>query len=189
MPAAPQTYVYKSGPMEPVVQDREVVGVWVNKAYTFYEVNYVEGITASNPITINLGAIAAGANTAVIQLLLLEMPEAEFGQFRAEVMDDFEMILYQGRADQRHKTNQVVARYSRFTALADHCGHMGEFFVHEDDWAFAQAFNMTDYALALARVSFWGFRFVCTELEQYSWTAVPKKLPPKWTAIPATAHV
>jgi hypothetical protein len=167
----------------------EIAGVWVNKTYRFLQVEYIEGIMRSDPLMVDVAAgagLAVAANSGILQLTILEMQTNGFGQYRAAVIDDFTALLYQGRADQRHTTHQTVARYDRFTALHEPDGHVGEFYVHEDDWAFVQATNPTDYALALCRMAFWGFRYVCEELNKYKW---PDTLPPQWTRIPATAHL
>jgi len=187
MPALPQLYPYKSGPIEPIVMPGENVGIWVNKVYEFYKVLYIEGILRSNPLTVDLGALAAGAATGVTELLFLEMPRQEFGQFRAEVLDDVEAILYQGRADQRHKLDTRVATYSRFMRQKDPDGHTGEFYGFEDNNAFMQATNNTDYALTQARMVFWGFRYVVEVLKGYDWKM--QKLPDVWTRVPGTAHL
>ena len=187
MPQLPQIYPYKPGPIEYIAMPGETVGVWVNKVYEFFRILYIEGLPRSNPLLINLGAPGAGAQTAVTQLTLLEMPDLEFGQFRAEVLDDVEVILYQGRADQRHKLHTRVATYSRFLRREDPDGHTGEFYVYEDNYAFMQATNNTDYALTQARVAFHGFRYVLETLTQYNWRA--QKLPDAWTRVPGTAHL
>ncbi len=187
MPALPQLYPYKAGPIETIVMPGEIVGIWVNKVYNFFRVDYIEGVPRSEPIEIDLGAVAAGAQSAIIQLALLEMPTEEFGQFRAEVLDDTSTILFQGRADQRHKLFTRVATYTRFGSQKDPDGHSGEFYVHENNWAFMQAQNQTDYALTQTRIAFWGFRYVLTAAKEFSWA--DKKLPPAWTRVPATAHL
>jgi hypothetical protein len=190
MPALPQLYPYKAGAIEPIVLPGEIVGIWVNKQYSFFSVDYIEGIPRSDPLEFDFGAIAAGATSAVTQLALLEMPDAEFGQYRAAVIDDISVILYQGRADQRHKVRNRVATYTKFTDLFDPDGHGGEFYVFNDNNAFGQATNQTDYAVVTARIAFWGYRYVVTDLSsQYSWTAKPQRLPATWTRVPATAHL
>jgi hypothetical protein len=115
------------------------------------------------------------------------MPDHEFGQFRMRVIDDVSVILFQGRADQRHKVMNTVATATRYTNVVDPCGHTTEFFVYEDNWAYMQAQNQTDYALGQSRVAFYGYRYVVEPLTQYSWAN--KVLPPVWTRIPATAHL
>jgi len=187
MPALPQLYPYKAGAIEPIVLPGETVGIWVRKQFTFFQVDYIEGTPRSDPLEFDFGALAAGAPTAVTQLLLLEMPDNEFGQFRAAVIDDISVVLYQGRADQRHKLRSRVATYTKFTDLFDPDGHTGEFYVCGNNNAFAQATNQTDYAVVTARIAFWGFRYVLTELPQYSWTT--KTVPTTWTRVPATAHL
>jgi len=186
MPALPQLYPYKAGPIEPIVLPGETVGVWVNKRYTFFEVLYIEGITRSDPLEFDFGAIAAQALTAVLPLALLDMPNAEFAQYRAAVIDDISVILYQGRADQRHKLGSRVATYTKYTDLLDPDGHSGEFYVFEQEHAFGQAGNQTDYPITTARMVFWGFRYVLQELKQWTWLS---KLPTVWTRVPATAHL
>ena len=187
MPQLPQLYPYKPGPIEYIAMPGEVVGLWVNKFYEFFKILYIEGLMVSNPVTIDLGALAAGAQTAVTQLTLLEMPDLEFGQFRAEVLDDVEVILYQGRADQRHKLHTRVATYNWFQRQRDPDGHTGEFYVYEDNYAFMQAINNTDYAQTQARVKFEGFRYVLEALPKYNWKT--QQLPENWTRVPATAHL
>lgn len=187
MPALPQLYPYKAGPIEPIVLPGEIVGIWVRKQYSFFEIDYIEGILRSDPLEFDFGAIAAGAPTAVTQFALLEMPDNEFGQFRASVIDDISVVLYQGRADQRHKLNIRVATYTKFTDLFDPDGHEGEFYVFHNNNAFGQATNQTDYAVVTARIAFWGFRYVLTPLTQYSWRE--KRMPTVWTRVPATAHL
>lgn len=189
MPALPQLYPYKAGPIEFIVMPGELVGIWVNKVYRFFKVLYIEGTPRSDPLEIDFGGLAAGVASGVTQLTFLEMPDGEFGQFRAEVLDDISALLYQGRADQRHKLENRVATYTRFTALHDPDGHEGEFYVHEDNYAFMDVTNQTGYALAQSRVAFWGFRYVLEELTDYSWTAKPQRLPEMWTRVPATAHL
>jgi hypothetical protein len=186
MPALPQLYPYKAGPIEPVVLPGETVGIWVNKWFTFYEVQYIEGIPRSDPLEFDFGALLAQTVGAVTPLPLIEMPDDEFAQWRCAVIDDISMILYQGRADQRHKARNRVGTYTKFTDLFDPDGHTGEFFVFNDESAFGQPTNQTDYPITTARVVFWGFRYVLSQLTQFDW---PKKVPATWTRIPATAHL
>lgn len=194
MPRNLSLYPYKSGPIEPVVVPGEVVGIWINKQYSFFTVSYIEGIMRSNPIVFDFGALAAGATTAVVQITPLDMPgnskgastDSEFAQWRAAVVDDIEMILYQGRADQRHKTDIRVAVYNLFSRLNNPDANDGEFFVYgNDNHAFGQVTNQTDYAITIARVAFWGYRYVLESMPQYN----DKHRPEIWTRIPATAHL
>jgi len=187
MPTLPMIHTYRGGPIEQVVLPGETVGLWINKVYEFYRILYIEPLFRSPPLTINLGAPAAAAVTAVIQATLLQMPDLEFAQLRMEVLDDVDVIVYQGRADQRHKLQNVVATLSRFNALFDPDAHLTEVFEFEDNYLFLQATNNSGYALTQARVVFWGYRYVLEVLPDYNWAA--RRLPEVWTRIPATAHL
>jgi len=180
-------HTYRAGPIEQVNMPGETVGLWINKVYEFYKVLFIEGIMRSDPVTLDLGALAAAAISAVTQATLLQMPDLEFVQLRLEVLDDIEVIIYQGRADQRHKLQNVVATLSRFNREFDPCAHQTEMFEFEDNFIFLQATNQTGYALTQARVVFWGYRYVLEALPDFSWKR--QKLPDVWTRIPATAHL
>jgi len=180
-------YPFRAGLIEPIVLPDQIVGVWVNKVYKFYKVVYIEGTPHSDPLEMDFGALAAAISTAVTQLALLQMPSKEFGQFRGFVIDDVAANLWQGRADGRYKLGNRIARLTRWTDLRDPCGHTTEFYVHEDDFAFMQVLNPTDYALTQTRVAFYGFRYVLEDTPEYDWKT--KKLPPAWTRVPATAHL
>jgi len=181
-------YPFKPGPIEPVALPGHTVGIWQKKNYVFAEVLYVEGVPRSDPIEIDLGAIAAGGTSAIAQTTALSLPDDEFGQFRCFVVDDICAMLWQARPDGRYKLRTRNGRVTRWTELKDPCGHTTEFYVYEQDDAFHQALNPTAYALTQSRVAFYGFRYVIQEYapERYRW---PDVLPPQWTRIPATAHL
>ncbi len=187
MPTLPMTHTYREGPIEQIVLPNEIVGIWINKVYEFYKVQFIEPITRSSPVSQDLGALAAAGASAITQITLLQMPDLEFAQFRMEVLDDVEIIISQGRADQRHKLQQVVSTLGRMNALFDPCGHLTELYEFEDNYIFLQATNQTGYALTQARVAFWGFRYVLEVQTQFNWKA--KALPERWTRVPATAHL
>ena len=188
MPTLPMLHTYKAGPIEQVVLPGETVGIWVNKVYEFYRIDYVEGIIRSDPVTIDLGATTVAApQTAITQLTLLQMPDTEFAQFRLEVLDDVQVAVYQGRADQRHKLFTVASVLNRSLPLFDPCAHSTEMYEFEDNYIFLQATNLTSYPLTQARVVSWGFRYVLEPLTDYNWRK--QVLPPVWTRIPATAHL
>ncbi len=188
MPTLPMLHTYQAGPINQIVLPNEIVGIWVNKVYEFYKVQYIEPITRSSPVTIDLGALAAAAASDITQVTLLQMPDLEFAQLRMEVLDDVEVVVSQGRADMRHKMQAVVSTLSRMNPLWDICGHQTELYEFEDNYIFLQATNQTSYALAQARIAFWGYRYVLESQPQFKW-ANPQVLPERWTRIPATAHL
>jgi len=180
-------HTYRGGPIEQIVMPGETVGIWINKVYQFYKIAFIEPLMRSDPITMDIGALAALGQSAITQVGLLQMPHEEFAQVRMEVLDDVSIIVYQGRADQRHKLQNVVSTLTRFSPLFDPDGHQSECYEFEDNFLFLQATNQTAYALTQARVVFWGYRYVCEPLTQYNWAK--QMLPEVWTRVPATAHL
>lgn len=183
-------YPFKAGPIEAVCLPGNIVGLWMTTHYRFRQVIYLEPITASDPLIVDLGALGAGANVGNQQLNLLEMPDNEFGQFRSYVIDDVAVTLRQPSATTRKGTKNVTSRVTRFTALRDECGHTTEFFVWEDNFAFLDCLNPSAYAITTSLVAFYGFRFRLEEMKDangkplFEW---PNKLPAVWTRIPASA--
>jgi len=178
---------FKSGPVEPVVLPDEIVGLWVNKVYYFFKVVYIEDIPRSRAIEQNLGALAAGVSSAKTQITLLDLPDKEFGQFRGFVIDDIEVAVFLGQADQRYKLKNVNAWLDRFTDLRDPCGHTTEFFVYQDQSAYLIGTNPTGYANTQSRCGFYGFRYVLEDLPEFDWKK--QKLPAAWTRVPCSAHL
>jgi len=192
----PELYPFKAGEIEPIVLPDQTVGIWVNKVYRFYKVLYIEGIPRSDSIEHDFGPLAAGAVSIVTQLALLELPDYEFGQFRAFVIDDIAATLWQGRSDGRYKLKNRLARLTRWTDLRDPDGHTTEFYVCGNNFAYMQALNPTAYALAQSRVAFYGFRYVLetavdTGGKEYVWAPGKREnyVPAVWTRVPATAHL
>ena len=181
-------YPFKSGPIEPICLPGQIVGIWQKKNYVFGRVVYIEGIPPSDPIEVNLGAIAAGGTSAIVQTVALSLSDDEFGQFRCKVKDDICAMLWQARPDGRYKLRNRNARVTRWTNEQDPCGHTTEFYVYEQDDAFHQALNPTAYNLTQARLVFWGFRYVIDhfDTDRYSY---PNNVPAQWTRVPATAHL
>ena len=181
-------YPFKPGPIQPICLPGQIVGIWQKKNFVFGTVAYIEGIPRSDPVEIDLGAIAAGGTSAIVQNVALTLPDDEFGQFRCIAIDDICGMLWQARPDGRYKLRNRNARVTRWTNLHDPCGHTTEFYVYEQDDAFHQALNPTAYALTQARLAFYGFRYVVEQFarDRYHY---PDNVPAQWTRVPATAHL
>ena len=177
----PDVMLYKAGPMQPVCQAGDTVGLWIGKVWKFAKVTLVEGLPFGSPLVQNLGAIAAGGTVQPVQLTILDMNNYEFGQFRAKVLDDFAAELYLGRADKRFSTKSVNSRITVYTDQVENIYNTTEFFICEDNHAFMAGYNETGYALTQARVAFWGFRYAYEELPNFN----IKSPPPTYTRIPA----
>lgn len=189
MAGLPQLYPYKSGPIEPVILPGETVGIWTKGTTEFHTVLWYEGIPRSDPLVVDLLALAAAAQSTLTQLLALEMPNNEFGQFRAIAIDDARFSMWQGRSDGRARLNTRVGAIDRFTNLFDPCGHQTEFYVFENNYMYSQALNTTGYALATSRIAFYGFRYVLQDpkIDPAAKYTVANP-PPVYTRIPAMGH-
>lgn len=186
-------YPFKAGPIEPICLPGNIVGLWVSTKFDFRKVVFIEPIPISDPLINNLGALGAGATVGATQLLLLEMPIQEFGQFRSYVIDDVVATLWQPSATARKGTNIRTSRISRFTDLRDPCHHQTEFYVWERNWAFMSILNPTAYATLTSLVAFYGMRYVTEAILDannqplYDWSK--GKEPPTWTRVPCAAHL
>jgi hypothetical protein len=181
--------LYKAGPIQPVCQAGDMVGIWASNVWIFGKVTLVEGIPYGSPLMYNLGAIAAGASTAPAQLTNLAMNDYEFGQWRMRVLDDFAAELSLGRANKRYSTKTVNSKVTLFTNLMDKYSSQTEFFVNEDNYAFVAGYNETAYALSISRVAFWGFRYAYELQPQYfiGQSGKASNVPTYYTRIPASA--
>jgi len=152
---------YAEGPIEPVVEAGQNVLVFDKGAYKLYQAALIEPLGLSHPLVVNLGAIAAGANTAITSTTAaLDMSDGQMAQLRAKVLDDIHAILFQPQGMARYTNMNQIARLNVFGQLADPCGHLTEFFIFEQNRPFLQAWNPTMYALAQARIAFWGFKYI-----------------------------
>lgn len=155
------TRAFKPGPIEPVAHPGDKVLTIDREQYSLYVVGYVEQIPLSHPLVVNIGAIAAGTTAAINNPQnQLDMPYGTFAQYRARVLDDIHVLIYQPQASARFTNKTQVARVNVFSQLEDPCGHQTEVFVFEDQRIFLQATNPTLYALVQARVAFWGYKYV-----------------------------
>jgi len=175
------TLLYKAGPIQPVCLAGDTVGLWIGKLWKFVKVTLVEGLPYGSPLVQNLGAIAAGGTVQPVQLTILAMNNYEFGQYRMRVLDDCAVELYLGRADKRYSNKTVNSRVTLFSDQIESIFNLTEFFLVEDNYAFIAGYNETGYALAQARVAFWGFRYAYEELPNFT----IKNPPPTYTRIPA----
>lgn len=152
---------FKPGPIEPVVDPGQQVLLAFQGAYHLYVVAFIEQMPTSHTMVANLGAPAAGAALAQFNTQnILDMNYGEVGQFRCAVLDDIHAILSQPAATNRWANRNIVARLNAYQALEDPCGHTSEFYIFEDQRIFITATNPTGYALAQARVRFWGIKYV-----------------------------
>lgn len=152
---------YRAGEIEPVVEVGQNVLVVNREAYNLYQIAYIEPIPPSFPLVMNLGAVLAGAQTAITSTAnILDMTDGQLGQFRARVLDDIVVTLMEPLSVGRFLTKNVSARINAYSHLYDVHDHLSEFYVFEDDRPFVQIANPQAVNLAQARIAFYGFRYI-----------------------------
>lgn len=151
----------RPGPMKPVAEVGEKVLVIDRSLYKLYRVAYREQLLPSHPLVINLGALGVGATGAPFNTTAtLDLNDGQLGQFRGHVLDDFHAEIRQPAQTSRFGIRGIIARFNAFARIEDPCDHLSEFFILEDDRIFITATNPAGYALAQARIGFYGFRYV-----------------------------
>ena len=151
---------FSAGPIEPIVKVGENVLLVSNRSYDLYQVAYIEQLERSFPLIYNAGAIVAGANSVIQNTQnILDMAFGQMSQIRARVIDDIDVVIYQGQATQRMTTKNQTANINAFSALYDPYDHLSEFYIFEDQRLFLQITNPTGYNLPQSRISFYGFKY------------------------------
>ena len=159
-------------PIKPIADPGENLLLVDNARYHLYQVAYRETIPPSHPFVAEASAGAGLAAGGRIQAFntntILDLSEAQVGQFRAYVLDDVHVRMNQPGATARHSTGQLIATFNPFSKLQDPYDAMTEFFSFEDQRPILDITNPTGYALVQVRVAFYGFRFVLAGKEGIS---------------------
>lgn len=150
----------EAGPMSPWARMRENILIKQMQKYVLYEVSMMEAIPASNPILVNFGAIPANGSVVSQSLQTpLEMDGFELGQWRACILDDITVQVYQLQNTNRYIVKNARSRWTKFQQLIDpHCSYT-ELAVFQDQYPYVDVFNPGDYAYVGARIAFWGIRY------------------------------
>lgn len=160
-------YYAKPGPITPLVLPGQNVAVWNGTSWACYKSTNFEGLSRSNALEFDVGAIGAIATDNPFQLLNLELQSdpPEMAQFRFFPLDDIQVRLTRGQSDVRNKTQNIVAQTDLFSHIADPCGHLTEFAVLNVDEPYITCTNAQNVAITVARVAFYGFRHRLEDLK------------------------
>ena len=149
------------GPITPVALMGQNVVIVHDGKYHLYRALLLEGITQSNPLVFDGGALAAAASANNQSLgPVIDMPMGNFFQFRFRVLDDIRVTLDQPQRLGTQVLSFQAAEVSAYTSLYDPCSHQTERAIYWDRRPFLNITNPTDYAIAQSRVLFWGFKFM-----------------------------
>lgn len=156
----------KIGPIEHIAEVGENVLLVEHSKYSLYQIAYIEPIPPSHPLVANALAILAGGivpnfNTTAI----LDLNYGQLGQFRAHVLDDIHVTVLQAQSLTRFALMNVSATINPFTRLEDPYDILTEFAIWEQRRVFLRIVNPAGYALAQARVAFYGYKYVLSGSE------------------------
>ena len=152
---------YKAGPIEPAALPGDNFLVMFNGKYSLYKVAAVEQLPPSPATTVNVGAIAAGASINNYDpSASLNMPNGTVAQLRFLLLDDALVTVKQGAGAVRFATKSSQAQIGPFAKLVHPDDALTEIAWFEDQFPTFQVQNITNYALALCRLVFYGWRFL-----------------------------
>lgn len=159
-------YPHKSGIglMEPVALINHNVCIIYGAVKKWRRVIYLEPIPPFQ--CLNIGAVAAQASSVNTRGANLDLLDNEFGQYRWYPIDNAQIRLWLPQADGRYVVRNMQVPVDMTIVDRDPCLHLTEFFVWEDNSAFFQALNGSDYALTQCRIIAQGYRYVTIELDK-----------------------
>lgn len=162
-------HLYKEGPIEPIVEPGQNVLLQTQQSYDMYEVQFVEPIPESAPVTVNLisgATLAVGATTAAISVQnQVDMSDGELGQFRFRVLDYAAISLFQGQALGRNITRNAKGLFIPQMQIRDPHVRMTEHFIYEQNRSYLTGTNNGPATLAQLRVAIFGFRYVLAGID------------------------
>jgi hypothetical protein len=143
------------GLMNPIAQIGHNVRVLYD-TFKYYKVTFFEPIPPFQAL--DLGAIAANANTQVVPAGMLDLDPDEFAQYRWWPLDNAQIYLYVPSSNGRFNLKNQRVPVDMNIIRRDPDLHFTEFFQWQDKRANFQAFNGA-VALAQCRIIVMGFRF------------------------------
>jgi len=161
----PDLYIFKAqiGMVDPVaLQNQNVCIHYVQKAY-YRKVDFLESIPPFQ--CINLGALAANAQTARIAVANLEMPDNEFGLFRWWPIDDAQIRIYHPSGIAKWQLRNIQVPLDMNIVNRDPNLVSTEIAVWEDNRPAIEAVNGHAFGLGAVRIIAIGYRFHTVSLE------------------------
>lgn len=151
--------------MPPYAQVKQNLAVWSQTRWHYYNIDYIETLPASSQTSVNIGAPGANATIAQLQITAFDVDEHQLIQLRFMPIDDVELILWLTRGQGKFNTRGVQTRVTKMTRGIDPYYASSEFnILGRDRDAFIEVRNLGDYALAQARVLFWGRKYILVPL-------------------------
>lgn len=148
------------GPMQPYAQIGQNLLIKVVQNYVLFRVNLIEQLPLSSPLVVNFGAIGANATLPGVSLQTpLQMDGFEIGQFRAIMLEDIDLQVYEPQNLPRFINSVGRYRWSRMAQSLDPSYSRTEIAVYQDQFPYVDVINPTNQALVAARIAFFGNRY------------------------------
>lgn len=159
--------IYDSGPIQPIAKIKENLSVWTLARWFHYIIEYIEPLPPSPASTVEMVAAAAtttlAANGTITKrvVTILQVNNFEFLHLRFEPLDNVECVLWEQAGSAKFTSRNLQARVDRNTRLLDPYLATTTFWIlGENRDMNLELRNPMQYAMPIARVLFWGFRYI-----------------------------
>ena len=155
----PDLYIFKAqvGMCDPVALQNRNVCIHYNQSTYWRKVDFLESIPPFQ--CVNIGALGAGAVSAAVNIVNLEMADNEFGVFRWYPIDDAQVFLNHPAGIAKFQLRNLRVPVDMNIVYRDPNLVSTEIGVWEDDRPAMQAVNGNAVALGAVRVIAIGYRF------------------------------
>lgn len=162
--------IYDGGVIAPIAKIKQYLSIWTVGQFTHYQIEYIEGIPWSSPMTVEMvtasGATTIAANGTIAKqvVAILQLADLELMHLRWEPLDDMEGVLWEQSSQGRFVARAVHARVDMLTSTRDPFLATTTFFIlgRNRDMNL-EVRNPAPVARALARFVFFGYRYVLSQ--------------------------
>lgn len=161
----PDLYANKKtteGMMDPIaLQGRHVVLHYLENLF-YRKIDFFETIAPFQCLDVCTAigaALAAQTTSARTNIVNLELPDDEFGQFRWYVIDNAQIRLFLPGGVAKSNLRWIQATFDANTPLRDPNLVSSEIFIWEDNRPAVEAINFNDYNLTAVRIVAMGYRY------------------------------
>lgn len=175
--------IYDSGPITPIAKIKQYLSMWTTTKWKHFQIEWIEGIPFGDPLKVDMvaaaGATTIAANGALAKQLvgIMQLNDTEMFHGRFMPIEPVEAQLWQLAGTTRFTMRNLQARSTWYTDDVDPDWASTTFWVlgHNLDLQM-EIQNPLQYALPLARVGFWGYRYLLNELAYDKYDKATQKL-------------
>jgi len=175
----PDLYIFTAqvGMFDPLaLQDQNVAIHYAQTPIKYRKVDFLEAIPPFQ--CLNIGAVAAGGQSARTNVVNLEMADSEFGLYRWYPIDDAQVLLFHPAGVAKAQLRNLQVPYDMNILFRDPNLVSSEIAVWEDNRPAMQAINGHAFGLGAVRIISLGFRFHVVVLEASKAEAIKRGTEP-----------